>query len=238
MKTPLALCSDLAEFLFPTGCCVCGAPLIGTDTPFSPVCNTCTEEILAGRIHARRCPVCGTVLTSEEGACLRCRERTYDFDSHRAPFMYAGGIKTLMAAYKTGGLRSVSRFFARILGDCLAESYPGIPVVPVPARPAALRARGFDNTGLICRHLQCRSGVRVLHLLKRSNARQQKSLDYNERFINVESTFSIKKDPPPETGHVILFDDVFTTGATAHACARVLKSAGLQRVDVFTIAQD
>jgi len=230
--------SDTAEFLFPGGCLLCGASLYANPEPFSPVCSTCAAAVFARRISSPRCRICGAVITSEDGVCLRCREKEYSFDSHTAPFFYSGGIKFLLSAYKGAGRRDTALFLAAVVVDYCEKVFPGLPLVPVPSRPAALRRRGFDNTGLICRHLEKRCSTETLDVLKRANGSQQKSLGYHERFLNIRGKISLKKPVPHHVQHVVLFDDVFTSGATADACAAVLKHAGVKRVDVLTIAQD
>ncbi len=230
--------SDTAEFLFPGGCILCGASLIANSEPFSPVCRKCAAAVFASRISSPRCRICGAVITSEDGVCLRCREKEYSFDSHTAPFFYSGSIKVLLSAYKGTGVEDTARFLANMVGNYCEEMFPGLPLVPVPSRPAALRKRGFDNTGLICRHLKRQYNIETLDVLKRAKGRQQKSLGYHERFLNMRGKISLEKPVPPHVQHVVLFDDVFTSGATADACAAVLKQGGVKRVDVLTIAQD
>ncbi|MBN2051518.1 MAG: ComF family protein [Spirochaetales bacterium] len=227
-----------AEYFFPTGCLICGASLLGKTESFLPVCSSCLTRLKAGRRRGSCCAVCGTPLTSEEGLCLRCRERSFTFHSHRSLYDYGGEIKTLLLAYKKGGYNALARLFADLLGETLLQDYPDIPVVPVPARPAALRQRGFDTTGLICCLLKKKYPVRVIPLLKRNNAKQQKTLKYAERILNLQGKFRLKKAPPFSFDRVVLLDDVFTTGATAEACSTVLKAGGLSRVDVLTLSQD
>ena len=238
MKTFISFLSNTAEFFFPNGCILCGASLLGNSAPLQPLCNACAASILEQQIRSERCRICGAVLTSEDSICMRCREKTYAFDAHISPYMYSGDIPALLSAYKNGGYRSIARFFAYLSSIHLSEQFAGLPLVPVPSRPMTRHKRGFDNTGLICRHLNRLYGIRVLYILARSNGKPQKSLDYNERFSNLEGKISLKHTPDPLPPRVVLFDDVFTSGATADACAAVLKNAGIQRVDVLTIAQD
>jgi ComF family protein len=134
------------------------------------------------------------------------------------------------------------RIVADALGDLLAERYPfaeGTLLVPVPLHPSKLRDRGFNQALLLARVLGRRRGLRVApRALRRVRAtRTQPGLTAPERRRNLRSAFAVGTATDLTGSHVVLVDDVLTTGATADACARVLSAAGAARVDVYTVGR-
>ena len=130
----------------------------------------------------------------------------------------------------------MSRLFAELLSEPLGRLHAGWPLVPVPGR------KKLDAVELIARSLQARHGVRVVRLLERKGGRQQKTLDLEERRRNLSGRIVLsalaRNAAQPFPGEVVLLDDIFTTGATADACAKVLMAGGCRRVSVMTVAME
>lgn len=225
----------MEHVLFPERCLLCGSPLLlNCATPH--ICLACEASIRS--IEGSRCEICSRPLISEEGSCLYCRERTYDFRENYSIFRYSGAIKTLLQQYKFNSCKGLARFFAERVGSVLALRYPGIPVVPVPITPAKRRKRGWGHIELITGLLKWKYGIPVRFLLRKRNSREQKTLDFEHRQANLANKIILGKHSAAVPGECILLDDVFTTGATANECARVLKSAGVREVRVLTLALD
>ncbi len=134
------------------------------------------------------------------------------------------------------------------LGKALARVLAGAPrawwatcdlLAPVPLHPRRLLSRGFNQALLLARALDDGSGPALAPDLHRRtrHTRPQVGLDPAQRRENVAGAFALS---PAWRGRladqwVLLVDDVFTTGATVHECARVLKEAGAARVNVFCL---
>lgn len=221
-----------AGILFPGRCLACGAWLDDATDPSAPICGSCRAGLVP--LAGPRCPGCGAPLLVETGRCTRCRSAGYAFASAAAVFGYRGTVRNLVIAFKSGGRRRLARVFAPFLADLLAELRPGVAVVPVPARPGRT---GPDAVELLARELERRHGVRIQRVLRRAPGTPQKSLSYRERQRNLSGRIRIAPRARP-AGALVLLDDVFTTGATADACARTLLAAGAARVDVVTLAVD
>jgi ComF family protein len=98
--------------------------------------------------------------------------------------------------------------------------------------------RGFNQAELLARALQKRTGIPVSRALRRQKRTPpQAGLSRAERRVNVETAFDVRAPKTIEGKHVLLVDDIMTTGATASACAAVLKRAGARRVSVLTLAR-
>ena len=215
----------LAETLFPGRCLLCGGWLLLTSNHVVPVCDSCLGSIPA--LQGERCAKCGIELISEKNTCLRCRGADFMFDSNMSLFAYTGSARRLLTSLKFEGRRRLALFFAARAASLLETTGWDGPVVPVPPRPGR---RAPDPAELVARALEKRHGVHVLRVLARSVGAQQKSLDFEQRKLNLRGQVRLVHGAeahaiPPRA---VLLDDVFTTGATLDACARVLRQAGLR----------
>ena len=113
-------------------------------------------------------------------------------------------------------------------------------IVPVPVHRDREKARGFNQAEKIARHLSGRVGVPVLPraIVRDRRTAAQRSLSSEDRYFNMEGAFSMNSaDAERIKGRrILLLDDVYTTGATAHHCGEVLKNAGAGRVDFIAFA--
>lgn len=110
-------------------------------------------------------------------------------------------------------------------------------VVPVPIHPTRLANRGYNQAELLARPLARRLGVPLLAgaVCRLGQDSPQAGLDATARWANVRGTFRARGPVP--SGAILLVDDVFSTGATADACARALLEAGARSVQVLTLAR-
>jgi ComF family protein len=110
-------------------------------------------------------------------------------------------------------------------------------VIPVPLHSKRLRKRGFNQSlrfaGMIFPHIPL--GIDVLS--RTLNTKPQTELSMKERLRNVKNAFETASPLPEGVETILLLDDVYTTGATVRACAKVLKKAGAKEVHVFTVAR-
>lgn len=112
-------------------------------------------------------------------------------------------------------------------------------LVPVPLHPTKLRERGFNQSEEIAQMLVCctNGNARVEKLLIRKQYTQsQTSLNRSKRCQNVKNAFALAPNTVLNPAKLyIIIDDVFTTGSTLNACARVLRKAGANRLQIATI---
>jgi ComF family protein len=128
--------------------------------------------------------------------------------------------------------------FVRAAGPTLRnEAWDGI--VPVPLHAVKWREREFNQAEKLAAPLSQVTGIPLnTKLLKRvENTRSQTKLTPKERFANMQNAFAMAKDARCREERLVLVDDVFTTGATTNACARVLRKAGAGAIWVWTLAR-
>jgi ComF family protein len=244
-------CSKISSLLFPRWCIFCGE-----ESPGSLICRQCLHLLEHEIIH-RPCRICGKELLSEKELCTDCRVRWSEeaplFGRNRALFIYRGRARELISAYKFHNRKELSFPIAVLINRSLNSFTSAEPkqldqplqlpiLVPVPFRKAGKRERGWDPVALICSHLSRSFGWRVYSCLNRKGNKEQKKMSREERLINMQHRISFK--PPKKridiekTDPLILLDDVFTTGATLSACAKVLREQGFSDITTITIVVD
>ena len=225
------------DLLFPQACGGCGGEL-PTGAGAVPLCGRC-RGVLGGeqRGPGGYCPRCGAPAMREQDVpCLRCRARDLAFTSHEALFDYRGLARELVRQFKFSGRTGLATLFAELLAARVAAAYRGCVVVPVPARGGRVRRHGYDAVDLVVRQLETSHRCCVRRLLHRRGGRQLKGLGRVDRQASIAGRLRLLHPPPRRA--LLLIDDVYTTGATAHECAAVLLAGGAPEVRVLTLAQD
>jgi competence protein ComFC len=224
------LLHSFLEVTFPGRCLLCGDRLFFEGG--SPLCEGCREGLKP--LSGPRCRVCSMPLVSEKETCIRCRETTFTFGECFSLFAFEGKVRDLIHMYKFSGRTRLAGVFAGFLAGPAATRFGDVVVVPVPPRP---ERRGNDHVGRIARVLRTRHGLAVCSALEKRRGPAQKTLDFEQRRGNLVGAFRMKAGMNVPL-NVLLLDDVFTTGATLDACARVLREGGVKQVSALTIAID
>lgn len=180
--------------------------------------------------------------TETSPLCGACRRRAPAFAYARAALRYEDGARAALHAFKFGGHRALAAPLADVVVDVLAERWPeGQPdvLVPVPLHPRRERERGFNQAELIARRLGRAWGCPVRRdVLARVVATEsQTALDRAARLANVRDAFRLRRPELVAGRHVVLIDDILTTGATVSACARAVEAGGARAVGVVAVAR-
>ena len=126
--------------------------------------------------------------------------------------------------------------------DCIPEDINIIDydyIIPVPIHKRRLRERGFNQSTMLSKgiskvvHLSVLDGV----LIKQKNTSPQSSLDREARQTNIKGAFKLQDADKIRDKHILVFDDVFTTGATIREVVNVLWNADPREIDVLTLAR-
>jgi ComF family protein len=156
-------------------------------------------------------------------------------------FNKGGKVQHLMHLLKYKGRDDVGRFLGRSFGVLLKQSqlYRGIDfIVPVPLHPKKQKSRGFNQSEEIAKGMQetLETSLNTGNLLRRIHTDSQTRKSRYNRWENVRDVFFLR-DPKFFVGkHVLLLDDVLTTGATLEACGSVIEKVNDVRISAVTIA--
>jgi len=198
----------------------------------SLLCAECTADLPAP--PAATCPQCAEQTTHGE-RCGACLKETPHFDRTLAIFRYDFPIDRIIHALKYGHQLAVGDWLGQQIA---AQIAPGVSlVVPLPLHPERLRERGFNQSMEIARAVASRLGLPIDHdsVFRNRATPPQADLPLKERRKNVRGAFECRADMSGK--HVLLIDDVMTTGATLNECARVLKLHGAAEVSVAVAAR-
>lgn len=196
--------------------------------PYIPVCVVCGVE---KGVSAYLCPAC-----EKDMAQLTAGQKSIYGLAAYAPYIYDGAAAKTIQSFKYSGARWLSCFMAQRVAQSVCAAQLIITCVcHVPLHEKKRRKRGFDQAALLAQNvaqLLCKPYVPTLMRVR--NTPTQTKLNNQQRLVNVKGAFV-----PATTvsGHVLLIDDVLTTGATAAECARVLEKAGAESVTIATFAQ-
>lgn len=198
-----------------------------------------------------RCPCCGTVCQLE--LCEACKQQLtpttqadcrpdWNWDGllqeFRAVFRYQGASRRAVLRLKFGRSAAAADLPGRLMALAATQmkNYPQFScVVPVPLHRTRLRTRGFNQSELLARHIAKQTGIplRTRSLQRIRNTTAQSTLALTQRRCNLHDAFAAKG----VSGlHVLLVDDVATTGSTARECAKTLLEAGAASVSLCCFA--
>ena len=234
LKTIHAIFCDL---LFPPRCPVCDRVMAPSDRK-KGVCAGCRDTLRL--IKEPRCMKCGAQLKeNEEEYCPSCRGRKHYFERGLALYEYAS-VRNSVYRLKYSGRVEYTGFFgremARRLGPALRE-WGAEALIPVPLHSLRQRRRGYNQAAAIARACGRALDLPVREdLIRRAkNTRPMKLLNAKERQINLKNAFIMLQDVV-KLSTVVIVDDIYTTGATIDAMARLLKASGVQKVYFVTLA--
>ena len=228
-------------FVYPEVCQVCKAARATPDECF--VCVACRATVR--RIEPPFCGRCGLPFQgaiTQAFECGRCREADWAFSHARSAAVFGDKLLEIIHQYKYRRALWYEPFLAELLLERAVPELRGEEwdwLVPVPLHPTKQREREFNQAERLARRLS-HATVIPLHtrLLRRVRpTRTQTLLSREERLENVRRAFAVRKGIRLNGERIVVVDDVFTTGATTGACARVLRDAGAGDVCVWTVAR-
>ncbi|WP_418791028.1 double zinc ribbon domain-containing protein [Phosphitispora sp. TUW77] len=255
----MGLLEKMLQALFPekSRCLVCGCP-VESDI----LCDSCMKRIGYSQGYSI-CYRCGRYMhEAVEGSkaakteymnnkyCPECREAAPEFFMARSLGPYGGDLKQVIYMYKYNGYRSLCRSLGLLMAELFINEkafWDTSIIVPVPLSEEKMARRGFNQSELLAEQMG-----RILHLpvakclIRTIDTPSQSKLTKKGRQDNIRGAFIIN-DKVLSVGltgitrckrysKVLLVDDIFTTGATACECSRVLLRAGADSIGILTLA--
>lgn len=260
--TPVRIIRAFRDAVFPAKCPVCNVFLtppvhsglsIGCEHDRTSVdsilatllCRECRNRFIP--VVSPMCSRCGTAFHTPEGQdhlCQQCLISPPWFDSARSAGLYNQTLMALVHRFKYHGNIRLARPLGRMLLGTYRQFFQAEKIdriVPVPLHAKRFRRRGFNQAYLL---VDAWKGagfdtppVEKDVLFRTRRTVPQTGLGRKERVKNIRDAFSVKNREKIDGKKLLLVDDVLTTGATINECARVLRAAGAERVDVLTLAR-
>jgi ComF family protein len=215
---------------------------------FPPRCLLCREPGVEGRDLCRGCT---TALPRNTSACLRCAlplpapgtcgaclQRPPALAETHAAFVYGFPLDRLVPRFKFHNDLAAGRLMSELMLESLAQLPRPAALLAVPLHESRLRQRGYDQALELAKPLARALQIPLLPdvLVRNRATAPQSELDAGARQRNLRRAFAVRAGATLP-GHVVLIDDVMTTGATVEAAARSLRRAGVARVDAWVCAR-
>ncbi len=184
-------------------------------------------------------PFLGGLHFGHGALCSDCADKPFPFTRGRAACLYDAASRGLILGFKHGDRLDYAPMLVRWLERAGADLWGDADaIVPVPLHSSRLRKRRYNQAAELSRPLARRIGLDYWpDALVRTRATRPQANSPAARWENVRTAFALKPGAKVAGKRIVLIDDVFTTGATLRACARVLCAAGAAQVTVVVLAR-
>jgi len=223
------LISDLISLLFPNLCCACGTSLHQGEIN---LCTRCINDLPYTDHH-----------TDPNNKAAKKLWGRIHFNAAMSllHFRKGGRVQNIIHQLKYRNNRGVGVTLGKILGEKLQQSasFEGIElVIPIPLHKKRERTRGYNQSQSIAEGIAAVLQVPVIStaIIRKVATRSQTNKDRFSRFENMKDVFQIVHDKELRGRHVLLVDDVLTTGATIESCAAELNKCGIKKLSIATLA--
>jgi len=228
-------------FLYPPVCQLCSQQRATPQDGL--VCSHCWSQVRF--IRPPFCERCGLPFEGELTTpfeCGNCREIEFYFSAARSAVIATGIVLDAIHRYKYQRALWFEPFLADLLARGAGPALRGQNwnwLVPVPLHPTKKREREFNQAERLATRLSVITDipVRVNCLRRVLPTNTQTRLTREQRAANMRGAFAMANCQSLNGERIVLLDDVFTTGATTNACAKVLQAAGAGEVCVWTVAR-
>lgn len=225
----ISIWQRLLDLIAPRLCVVCGRRLAPSERVICAVCN----------LHL---PRTGYQLSAYDNPMARLFWGIIPVERVAALFFYEAGSRTSNILYdlKYHDRPEIGREMGRLMAREFMEDgfFEGIDlIVPLPLARKRQRQRGYNQSMELARGISEVTGLPIYNQIVRraSFVKSQTQMRRQERQENVEGAFELKDPASVHGRHVLLVDDVITTGATMTACARELLKAGDVRLSLLSL---
>lgn len=226
----------MESIFFPNVCPVCDKVIFFDEK----ICKECMSKIKV--ITEPKCGRCGKQLQGNDKLfCTDCEATKHVFDRGVCIFEYTEEMKRTLYRFKYKNKRCYSDLFGYIGARRyrkLLKQWRASVIVPVPMYGKKQQKRGYNQAEEFGRSLSEHTGISMEEdLIRREReTKPQKGLNKQERHQNLQNVFSVDVEKIKGVRAVLLVDDIYTTGSTVDACAKVMKEAGVEEVYFMCVA--
>lgn len=220
----MSILDKLLSLLAPHECLGCGVQ-------GALICSNCALKL--PRI-TERCYRCRR-LNPNNLTCSKCRKQSR-LTQVKVATVYSNSAKEIVWKLKFSGAQAAAKSMASIMLQQIESSQNTI-IVPVPTATSRVRQRGYDQAVLLAKEVAKQAGLKYVSCLSRTTQAHQVGAGRSQRIKQLANAFRVTKSDQIAGAHILLIDDVITTGATLESAALILKKAGAKRVDALVFAQ-
>ena len=240
-KSVKSVIGAIRDCIYPPFCLLCDTYCSSDDE--AGICSNCLSKIRF--IHNPLCTKCGKPFGHELGndhLCGDCLSNQRYFSRARAVGLYNGILRNAVHLLKYRLNHSLAVPLGILMScrmDKLIAEFPFQAVVPVPLHSKRLRERGFNQALSLARFVSRLHSIPLVrnNLVRVRSTHTQVGLSKHKRKENVKGAFAVKKEKNFHNKHILLVDDVYTSGSTVDECAKVLLHAGARTVQILTLAR-
>ena len=229
----------MLDLVFPRRCAICGNICIPKE---HMVCRECKSKPLI--IREPRCKKCSKPIASGElEYCYDCDSKEFHYSRGISLWLYDEVMKQSIIRFKYKGCKEYVNFYVdeivKHLGDEIRMITPDV-LLPVPVHKTRQRQRGYNQAELLAEELGRQLNIKVKTdvLIRTVKTQPQKELSNVERMKNLEKAFAVSEkygSTMSKFHKLMLIDDIYTTGSTIEACAKVLQRAGVKEIYFLTL---
>lgn len=230
---------ELLDIVYPKICLGCKNRIPADCEKY--LCSACLDKLQ--KIKPPLCTVCGKPIDDTDVCrCSECSGYKYHFSRGYTASVYEGLIKDCIHNFKYNSHTYLGGTLAGLMAD-FASSHIGLNkvdlIVPVPLHWRKLRDRGFNQSVILTKLLSRTLGIPFINKgISRIKALPpQAGLPRKDRIRNSHGIFKVTRPEYFCGKHILLIDDVFTTGATVNECSKMLMDCGAKDVWVFSLAR-
>ncbi len=221
--------SDLAYLFYPIYCAACDNPLYKNERI---LCTSCRHKLPLGNFHKVNAKKIEKVFYGRAKIENATSLLLFEKDSL---------VQNLIHNLKYRGREEIGKELGVWLGQELSQSsvYQNIDaVIPVPLHPKRLRERGFNQVEKFGQEIAEKLNAEYVDFVLKKNSYNKKQSKNSRltRWINTSETFGIQNESLLANKHILIVDDIVTTGATLEACIQVLKSIPGIKISIATMA--
>ena len=242
--------SRLVEFILPAHCLLCGLqsfPITNNKNYAinnKLICTACLQATIKDRSS---CQHCALPLAKSQAFCGDCLKHPHHFSQIHAIGDYQAPFPALIKKFKYSKNLLEGGLLAILLAESIRCNFSSAKIkkidylLPVPLHPDKLRQRGFNQAGLIAEHLSNVFNIPILNntAIRNKKTQPQEGLSLKQRKANLDDAFMINDAHLAKIAgkHIVIIDDVVTTGATANSLCKVLLENGIKKTDIWCICR-
>lgn len=223
------------HWLFPAACVLCGKA--GADN--RELCADCLGDLPFNSVACPRCAQALPIQAAVNSLCGHCQQSPPTYDHAFSLFQYSHPASKLILRLKFNAKLNMARLLGELMAEHLQQRRQDLPqlIIPVPLHRWRLCGRGFNQALELARPVARKLGIPIDYqsCVRTRKTAVQSKLPAKEKRANVKGAFSVIK--PIQARHVAIMDDVMTTGHTLEEVAKVLRQAGVERIDVWVVAR-